>query len=316
MGCPKNFSIIIPHYNTPILLMRCLESIPVREDIQVIVVDDCSPNASEYLQKYPLLSRPYLEFYSTGKGGSSGRARNVGLEHAKGKWLLFADADDLFVEDLDVILNSLFNIDAEVVYFSFKSVMSENLSMASKRDQSTCYLLQNHPQRDIYARTYVPFPFAKMVSRALVEEHHIRFEETRWSNDFLFAVSVGCLAKNIHLDNRVIYLLCEREGSLTSKFCEDMEEHIIRAEVAIRCYNVAFAHHYVIQDEPYPVVYIMRKMWKRDKVTFTRLVMLLEPKAESLFYKQFCYGARWKRRFSIRVFSLFSKLYRLFIMKQ
>ena len=34
------FSIIIPHYNIPDLLMRCLESIPVSEDIQVIVVDD------------------------------------------------------------------------------------------------------------------------------------------------------------------------------------------------------------------------------------------------------------------------------------
>ena len=37
-----NYSIIIPHYNVPNLLLRCVRSIPVREDIQVIVVDDCS----------------------------------------------------------------------------------------------------------------------------------------------------------------------------------------------------------------------------------------------------------------------------------
>lgn len=34
------FSIIIPHKNTPDLLQRCLDSIPVCDDVQVIVVDD------------------------------------------------------------------------------------------------------------------------------------------------------------------------------------------------------------------------------------------------------------------------------------
>jgi len=40
-----NYSIIIPHYNIPELLMRCLKSIPKRDDIQVIVVDDGSPDS-------------------------------------------------------------------------------------------------------------------------------------------------------------------------------------------------------------------------------------------------------------------------------
>lgn len=35
--------------------MRCLASIPVREDIQVIVIDDCSPGADKYLETYPEL---------------------------------------------------------------------------------------------------------------------------------------------------------------------------------------------------------------------------------------------------------------------
>ncbi|MBQ5445892.1 MAG: glycosyltransferase family 2 protein, partial [Lachnospiraceae bacterium] len=88
------FSIIIPHYDIPDLLMRCLKSIPVSKEIQVIVVDDNSPEADTYLEKYPELSRPYLEFIRTTKGGGAGYARNIGLEHAKGEWLLFADADD------------------------------------------------------------------------------------------------------------------------------------------------------------------------------------------------------------------------------
>ena len=52
------FSVIIPHYDIPDLLMRCLKSIPVSEDIQVIVVDDNSADADTYLDRYPELSRP------------------------------------------------------------------------------------------------------------------------------------------------------------------------------------------------------------------------------------------------------------------
>lgn len=37
-----NFSIIIPHKDIPDLLQRCLDSIPIRDDVQVIVVDDDS----------------------------------------------------------------------------------------------------------------------------------------------------------------------------------------------------------------------------------------------------------------------------------
>ena len=36
------YSIIIPHYNSFLLLRRCLDSIPKREAVQVIVVDDNS----------------------------------------------------------------------------------------------------------------------------------------------------------------------------------------------------------------------------------------------------------------------------------
>ena len=50
-----DYSIIIPHNDIPDLLMRCLNSIPVSEDIQVIVVDDNSADADTYLDRYPEL---------------------------------------------------------------------------------------------------------------------------------------------------------------------------------------------------------------------------------------------------------------------
>ncbi len=291
-----NFTIIIPHYNIPDLLMRCLKSIPIREDIQVIVVDDCSPNAETYKLTYPELSRPFLEYYSTVKGGSAGRARNVGLDHARGKWILFADADDFFENGFMSTLDSYLNSEADVVIFDYRSVLSDNLSIPSERDNSHRPFLHNYPKSDIYARSYFPCPIAKMIKRSLVEKHGIRFDETKWSNDFYFSVSVGCHAANIIIDSHVIYVICERNTSLTSNFCGSYDENKVRAEVAIRCLNLSCENNYILREIKHPLIDIMRKMWKKDKWCFLKLYLSLSPISEDIFYNQFCNGARWKRK--------------------
>ena len=56
-----NYSIIIPHYNIPDLLGRCIKSIPEREDVQVIVVDDNSTGSGDYVSTIPELSRKGVE---------------------------------------------------------------------------------------------------------------------------------------------------------------------------------------------------------------------------------------------------------------
>jgi glycosyltransferase involved in cell wall biosynthesis len=93
------FSVIIPHKNRPDLLQYCLNSIPRRKDIQIIVVDDNSDEDKVNFNKFPGLDDEYVEIYLTKEGKGAGYARNMGLKHAKGKWLLFADADDFFTEN-------------------------------------------------------------------------------------------------------------------------------------------------------------------------------------------------------------------------
>ena len=94
-----NYSIIIPHKNTPNYLLRCLDSIPLRDDVQVIVVDDNSNPEKVDFDHFPQWKGKHYEYYLTKEGRGAGFARNIGLEHAVGKWLLFADADDFFAVD-------------------------------------------------------------------------------------------------------------------------------------------------------------------------------------------------------------------------
>ena len=146
------FSIIIPHYNIPDLLMRCLKSIPVTEDIQVVVVDDNSPDVDTYLERYAELSRPYLEFVRTTKGGGAGYARNIGMEHAKGKWLLFADADDLYVDGMYDIICQWVDSDADIVFFKIQSVMSDNLNQEISHPLARYLICINCEQQPYYEK--------------------------------------------------------------------------------------------------------------------------------------------------------------------
>ena len=230
------FSIIIPHYDIPDLLMRCLKSIPVSEDIQVIVVDDNSPDADTYLEKYPELSRPYLEFIRAPKNGGAGYARNIGLDHAKGKWLLFADADDFYMDNMYEIITSYAGSKADVIYFKKKSVLSEDITKTVNRSDYINRLIDRYfetsDEKPIRANFYVPW--AKMIQMALVEECGLRFEETKYSNNQYFSVFIGCHARKIEVSSEVLYIVTRRQESLTSSFCKKNGELKIRADVCFR----------------------------------------------------------------------------------
>ena len=230
------FSIIIPHKEIPDLLMRCLRSIPVSEDIQVIVVDDNSTGADTYLDKYPELSRPYLEFVRTTKGGGAGYARNIGLDRAKGKWILFADADDFFVEDLNDIIYSFVDSEADVIFFKNKAVLSDNTNIKSDRSSYINKKIDKYlaygDEWPIRARMYVPW--GKMIKRSLIVKHNIRFDETKYANDSYCSMLIGYYADSIKVVNRVLYVVTARPNSLWANFCLKPGELKIRAEVAFR----------------------------------------------------------------------------------
>lgn len=210
---PK-FSFIVPHYNIPDLLIRCINSIPIREDIQVIVIDDCSPNSKEYIAKYPELSRKYLEYYSTPKGGSAGRARNVGLDHARGKWLIFSDADDFFYPNITEVLEYLENSSADIVYFDVRSYNVESQEETPEAKNFNAEIQKALTEGTDSIRFHYDVPWGKAVRRDVVEKHKIRFQETYCSNDSRFAAVLGHYAQKIEVLPIKAYCWVMRANSL------------------------------------------------------------------------------------------------------
>lgn len=116
------YSVVVPHYNIPLLLRRCLSSIPHREDVQIIVVDDCSCEEVQIELKEIETQFPYAQFVYSDKNKGGGHARNVGLDHAVGKYLLFLDADDFFHDDINAFLDDYKHEECDIVFFNADSV--------------------------------------------------------------------------------------------------------------------------------------------------------------------------------------------------
>lgn len=215
-----NYSIIIPHYNTPNLLIRCLSTIPIRKDIQVIVVDDQSEGSDNYKALYPELSRPYLEFYSTPKGGSAGRARNIGLQHAKGEWLIFADADDFFNYCFPDLLDKYAHNSEDVIFFNACSLDTNDYTNTNRSSYVNQWISEysiNKIEIEFKLRYLFGEPWGKFVKASLVKEYNIKFQETRIHNDTQFAYQVGYYSKNICVDQHAIYCITDRSQSVSKR---------------------------------------------------------------------------------------------------
>ena len=282
------FSIIVPHRNIPKLLERCLHSIPRRPDLQVIVVDDNSDETfSPELKNLEQVFNPWTFIYVREKGMGAGHARNVGLDAAKGRWLLFADADDFFVEDINDILETYKDAEEDILYFRNLSVLSDNTSKSSHRDDWIDRMIAtyNTLKDEYYIRCNHCVPWGKMLHRAFITQQRIRFDEVMYSNDVMFGLRTGCQAKEVQIIDRPLYVLTERAGSLTSGFAEKPGELKTRAEVCFRAqsYINGLGEPYASRFECMSVAQYMSRMFHQDKSLFASYYPLLSSYYPSYF---------------------------------
>lgn len=93
-------SIIIPYYDRPEYIKKLMDKLSTQltDEVEVIIVDDCSPTPLDY---------PNVIRLEENSGGAS-IPRNIGLDNAKGKYICFIDSDDLVSDDyIKTILNKI-----------------------------------------------------------------------------------------------------------------------------------------------------------------------------------------------------------------
>ncbi|HEY6479193.1 MAG TPA: glycosyltransferase family 2 protein [Streptosporangiaceae bacterium] len=88
-------SVVIPVYDVAASLPRCLDSVLAPGgDVEVIAVDDASPDGCGTLLDARAAADPRLHVVHLAANGGPGAARNAGLARATGEYVWFVDADD------------------------------------------------------------------------------------------------------------------------------------------------------------------------------------------------------------------------------
>lgn len=223
-----NYSIIIPHKNSPELLNRCLASIPQRNDIEIIVVDDNSDSA-----KKPQTSRIGVKIINIEKENSkgAGRARNVGLKEATGKWLLFADCDDYYINDCFSKLDKLKDTDYDIIFFDNDTNLNitgdafhnrlEKMLKGDKRDKANFKHFSNTPWNKMYKRTFV-------------YENDIQFDEIPIQNDAYFVHKASLLTDNFfYIDKKLYYYEINEKGITRRKRSKKDIEQLITTAIKL-----------------------------------------------------------------------------------
>lgn len=229
-------SIIIPHYNIPDLLEKLLDSIPNRDDIQIIVVDDNSDERVDQLNTVIKRNQDRnLELYfGSDKKHGTGLCRNVGLDHAEGQWVLFADADDFFVDGWFEKLQNFFDSDFDLVQFVPTSL---NLDTGEQDTRHQMYVDKvmpyvKHPthETELIARYDIASVCLKLFRRAFLVKNQLRFIDN-FAEDIVFSAQCAVKCEKFGCTDAVVYCITRRDGSKTSQIDRKKYDDRVKAKI-------------------------------------------------------------------------------------
>jgi len=211
-------SIVIPVYNAEKDLVQCLESLINQDDqnFEVILVDDGSADnsvevATAYVNKiknFRIIKQP-----NAGSGG----ARNNGILHSKGEFILFLDSDDYVTQDyVSVLRNKQQSGNYNMVCGRYKLVNEEGLVMRDPMKSPP----QFHPPLSLHEEILGTYercvPWAKLFRKDEYLNANIIFPRKIPHEDWFFTYKLARKLKTIGFVEDKIYFWRQREGS-TSK---------------------------------------------------------------------------------------------------
>lgn len=213
LGAPL-VSVIMPVYNVEEYLEEGLNSLlsQTMKHIEIICVDDGSTDRSlEVLHRYAAMDKRVRVF--TQQNRFAGAARNLGLTHARGEYVIFLDSDDFFSKDLAKEAYYMAKIhNADIVLFGAKHYDNVTGEFRNAKWLLSSYLApkkqpfsyQDCP--DVLYRITTPCPWTKMFRRQFVLDAGLQFQALQNSNDLFFTYSALPMAKRIvTLDKELVY---------------------------------------------------------------------------------------------------------------
>lgn len=195
------FSVVIPVYNAETYLGECLDSVlgQTYERYEVVCIDDGSTDSSPQLLAQATEQDDRIHVISKANGGPS-HARNVGIEAARGEYVVFLDSDDkLEPNALARLAEALASNELDVAVFGWSCFDgSPDHWTAQQGDVRDAYYPAFEPALLFRERTQ---PFLRLTARRpLLIEKNIRFDESLYlGEDAAFLFSLYPQARGVRL---------------------------------------------------------------------------------------------------------------------
>lgn len=220
-----NLTIIIPAYNAERYIEQCLRSIcKSHVEKEIIVVDDGSSDFTRSIIIKMMHENNCIKYYYQKNSGVS-KARNKGIELAKGKYIMFVDSDDFIADGyLERCCNSVCNMDFLCAGYSVYSAdgMKEQ-KVLSSRD---CIMSNTEFAPLIYNWMVPPYllsPWSKMFRADIIKKYNIKFpEDMSYGEDVVFVLNYLRHAKTVVSCNNSGYCYRNTENSLSSNYKREM----------------------------------------------------------------------------------------------
>lgn len=216
-------SIIIPLYNNEEFIEQCLDTLldQTFKDFEIIVVDDGSSDnsliiAQEYESKHDFIKVLQQE------NQYAGVARNLGMKHAQGEYLLFLDSDDFFEPTmLEKTYNKAIQTDSDIVLFSGNKYFNK-----TGRYRGFSALLRKAflPAREVFSprdedifiyQITTPCPWTKLFKKSFIDNLNLEFSNTPNVNDFYFTtIALASATRISYLYEVFVYYRTENTSSL------------------------------------------------------------------------------------------------------
>lgn len=223
-------SIIVPVYNCMSSLERCIGAIQNQTfpDWELLLIDDGSTDGSGSLCDQLASSDNRIRVFHKPNGGVSS-ARNLGLDHAKGDYVMFCDSDDWaepeWCERLSLAAEE--NPGYQPVCNYYRSTSDHET--VNRKEQ--CETVGPHiAKADFFSLNryeLLGIPWNKLYIRSVLETYHIRFRlGLPLGEDLVFNLDyLHCLPGGFVFFNQPLYHYSVGSAdSLSSKYYPDLSE--------------------------------------------------------------------------------------------
>ncbi|THD66773.1 glycosyltransferase [Robertkochia marina] len=220
-------SFVLPAYNVAPFLQKCLDSIYSQnielEDYEVIVINDGSTDDTEKILELFASKYSNFRFYSI-KNGGVGRARNFGMDRAKGDFIWFVDPDDIISKDvLSKIIGHL-NASMDIVFVGYQ-IIKGNRSINKVSFERGVWDTADFLNSGNYHNTV----WCKIFKRKFLSDNQLRFNENLVvSEDLDFSFKALMKADIVNTLNVLAYEYFIRNGSLMNRRDQETMNRLAR----------------------------------------------------------------------------------------